>query len=65
MNTHLKWPFKSPHLNLIENLWDYVEQHVKHQKQHSPNLITLLMNKWSQLDVAYLQNLVHLLSDHL
>lgn len=58
----LYWPLKLSHLNLTENLWDCLVLQLKLTNHHHRNLVALhdlLMNKYRELDVSYLWNLVH------
>lgn len=66
---HFAWPEKCPDLFLIEYLWDYLEERVKHQyaPQTLADLHTQTVEKWAKLKLtrhwwhSYLTGLVLLL----
>lgn len=43
---HIPWPAKSPDLNPIKNLYDYLEQQVKRIERLPSNLREQLMTEW-------------------
>jgi transposase len=54
----IDWPAKSPDLNPIENVWGYITRKVYHDgKQFSTTneLKESILQKWSALQVSYLQ----------
>lgn len=57
----LRWPPKSPDMNIIEHIWDALQRDV--QKRSPPprtlsELWTALQDSWCQLDPALLQTLI-------
>ena len=55
----LPWPSQSPDLNPIENLWDYVDNQIRHQTYSNLNeLFNALEMAWRNIDITYIQKLI-------
>ena len=56
----LPWPARSPDLNLIEHLWDYIDRRIR-LRQHQPHTrqqhIHALMDEWKQIPAAFIRRL--------
>ena len=61
MVKELAWPAHSPDLNLIEHLWDELEQGLRARPSHptsEPDLTNALLEEWSNIPIDTLLNLV-------
>ena len=56
----MEWPAQSPDLNPIEHVWDQLEKAIRNRKppKNTNELVSYLMEEWSNLDTDYLQKLV-------
>ena len=62
----LPWPFFSPDLNPIENLWDELERRVKkHQSKNLQEIELQLTQEWNNIELSVLEKLVDSVSNRL
>jgi len=56
----LPWPAQSPDLNPIEHVWDQLEKAIRQRNppKNTNELVSYLMEEWSNLDTDYLKKLV-------
>ena len=55
----LPWPSRSPDLNPIEHVWDFLSRKVRtRQPQNMRQLTDFLMEEWNRIDQDYLDHLV-------
>ena len=56
----LDWPANSPDMNIMENLWAYLEHHIcSHPKRlsNSTELWMVLQEEWNKIPPEYIRNL--------
>ncbi len=55
----IDWPFNSPNLNLIENLWAIVKRNIElQQPQNIRDLENFMKEEWSKIPQDIIKNLV-------
>ena len=55
----LVWPPQSPDLNIIENLWDYLDSHIPKSSRKSYNLFkTAIFETWRNIPQELINNLI-------
>ena len=54
----MKWPPQSPDLNIIEFLWDYLDQRkAEKQPKSKERLWQVLQNAWNNIPMDYINKL--------
>lgn len=56
----LPWPASSPDMNIIENVWDHLDQKLRHRNVLPTNkrqLWEMLQEEWYNIDPSYIQGL--------
>jgi hypothetical protein len=56
--TVLPWPPNFPNINIIENVWDYLEHRI-HARTRQPSnkekLWAALQEEWANMDIVFIQ----------
>ena len=64
----LPWPSSSPDLNIIENVWEELDRHLRHRHQLPRNLNELwiaLQEEWYALDTEFIRKLYDSIPDRI